>query len=75
MENTDKEKRVWVQEFPFNLEGTKAMTKAGFIKSWKAQKEANTPVDGEGKKLKAKGRYARFDPEKAWNELFPPKNQ
>ena len=67
----EKKKEVLVQEFYFNLEGTKAMTKAGFIKSWKEQKEANIPVDADGKKLKPKGRYARFDPEKAWNELFP----
>jgi hypothetical protein len=69
----EKVKDVLVQEFKFNLKGTKAMTKAGFIKSWKEQKEANIPVDSEGKKLNPKGRYGRFDPEKAWDELFPAK--
>lgn len=64
MENK-KEEEVLVQEFKFNLKGTKAMGKAGFIKSWKEQKELYAP--------KGKGRYGRFDPEKAWDELFPAK--
>lgn len=64
----EKEKEVLekkVQEFNFNIKGTKAMGKAGFIKSWKEQKERYAP--------KGKGRYGRFDPEKAWDELFPVK--
>ncbi len=68
---SDKVTDKLVQGFTFNLEGTKAMGKVGFIKSWNEQKERNIPVDGDGKKLKPKGRYGRFDPEKAWNELFP----
>lgn len=67
----EKQKVVEVecQEFKFNLEGTKAMGKVVFIRSWKEQKEANIPTDKEGKKLKPKGRYGRFDPEKAWDFL------
>jgi hypothetical protein len=60
-----KEEEVLVQEFKFNLKGTKAMTKAGFIKSWNEQKQLYAPT--------GKGRYGRFDPEKAWDELFPKK--
>ena len=67
MEKKEEVVEVLVQEFKFNLKGTKAMTKAGFIKSWGEQKKLNDP-DGKGK-----GRYGRFDPEKAWNELFPSK--
>ena len=63
MEN--KEEEILVQEFKFNLKGTKAMGKTGFIKSWTEQKKLNDP-DGKGK-----GRYGRFDPAKAWEQLFP----
>jgi len=68
---SEKAKEIIVQEFTFNLEGTKAMGKTAFIKSWKEQKELNIPVDEKGEKLKPKGRYGRFDPEKAWGEIFP----
>jgi hypothetical protein len=67
MENQKKEVEVLVQGFKFNLKGTKAMTRVGFVKSWKEQKLVHDPQS------KGKGRYGRFDPEKAWDELFPPK--
>lgn len=66
MENK-KEEEVLVQEFKFNLKGTKAMGRAAFIKSWGEQKKLNDPDK------KGKGRYGRFDPEKAWEQLFPAK--
>ena len=58
---------VEVQGFNFNLKGTKAMGKVQFIKSFKEQKEL-AKKKNEGKD---KGRLGRFDPEKAWDTLFP----
>ena len=66
MENKEEVKEVLVQEFKFNLKGTKAMGKKVFIDSWNAQKEAAK----DGETGKTRGRLGRFDPEKAWDTMF-----
>lgn len=68
---TEKPKEIEVQGFKFNLEGTKAMGKKAFIDSWNGQKKPKK--DDNGKEITVKGRLGRFDPEKAWDTLFPPK--
>ncbi len=66
---SEKEDKIEVQGIPFSLKGTKPVGRDQFIKTWEDMKVPKK--DGDGNDIPVRGLFKRFDPEKAWDTMFP----